>query len=269
MVECAVSWCSEKSGKKTDRQFYQIPFVSTNSSTVKRESSQRRRLGFLMAIGKDSQSDSNVHPYYVCSLHFISGKPADLSDEDNPDWIPTQYLGKSRAEIDVILSATKRRTDTNDKQIQNTEKWMTKIVTDRPAMRHNNTCVNVESAAIKMPEMDITVTTKTVTKLTAVSKPSNDTKSENETVRITLLGKVPQVPCKKKNIARYIIQKQQLTAVEMKKVNNCNLHSTAMSESNILNVTDLKFLNIQNRTNAITIFPTKGKTEISDDDNDS
>ena len=29
----------------------------------------------------------------VCSVHFISGKPAALYDKHNPDWIPNQKMG--------------------------------------------------------------------------------------------------------------------------------------------------------------------------------
>ena len=32
----------------------------------------------------------------ICSRHFISGKPAYLHDETNPDWLPSLHLGHSK-----------------------------------------------------------------------------------------------------------------------------------------------------------------------------
>ena len=32
----------------------------------------------------------------ICSRHFISGKPADLEDETNPDWLPSLNLGYTK-----------------------------------------------------------------------------------------------------------------------------------------------------------------------------
>ena len=54
----------------------------------------------------------------VCSIHFISGKPASLFDETNPDWIPTVNMGyqvyesrNSNADCDCYHRWKRRRLD--------------------------------------------------------------------------------------------------------------------------------------------------------------
>ena len=58
----------------------------------------------------------------ICSKHFVSGKPADLYDETNPDWLPTCYLGhqkKKPASTDRFERRMKRtaaKDNTNDSE---------------------------------------------------------------------------------------------------------------------------------------------------------
>ena len=58
------------------------------------ELTKKRRAGFLAAISREGLEDSRVlEDNRICSRHFISGKPAYLYDEANPDWLPTLHLG--------------------------------------------------------------------------------------------------------------------------------------------------------------------------------
>ena len=41
-------------------------------------------------------TESKLKNERICSKHFVSGRPADLFDELNPDWLPTQNLGHSK-----------------------------------------------------------------------------------------------------------------------------------------------------------------------------
>ena len=55
------------------------------------ELSSRRRAGWLKNINrKDWTPGPGAR---VCSAHFITGKPAPLFDENNPDWTPTVNMG--------------------------------------------------------------------------------------------------------------------------------------------------------------------------------
>ena len=45
----------------------------------------------------------------ICSRHFISGKPATLLDENNPDWLPTLNLGNSKQISDTKARAAEQR----------------------------------------------------------------------------------------------------------------------------------------------------------------
>ena len=48
---------------------------------------------FLMLFQRQDINKDNASKYRVCSRHFLSGKPAALYDEFNPDWLPTLHLG--------------------------------------------------------------------------------------------------------------------------------------------------------------------------------
>nr|CAI5846850.1 unnamed protein product [Callosobruchus analis] len=44
----------------------------------------------------------------MCSKHFISGKPAELSDKLNPDWVPSVDMGYSSIGGSTATSKTER-----------------------------------------------------------------------------------------------------------------------------------------------------------------
>jgi hypothetical protein len=41
-------------------------------------------------------AESKLENERICSRQFISGRPADLSDELKPDWLPTQNWGHTK-----------------------------------------------------------------------------------------------------------------------------------------------------------------------------
>ena len=54
---------------------------------------KKRRAGYLAAIRRDGPGDNNgLENDRICSRHFVTGKPAYLYDEKNPDWLPTLNL---------------------------------------------------------------------------------------------------------------------------------------------------------------------------------
>ena len=96
MVLCAVIGCSKRSGRDKDVSFYRIPKVIAHRGKQEYELTKKRRAGFLAAISRDTKGTHVLENDRICSRHFISGKPAYLYDETNPDWLPTLYLGHSK-----------------------------------------------------------------------------------------------------------------------------------------------------------------------------
>ena len=95
MVLCIVVGCSNRSGRDKGVSFNRIPVIrsaATGRSPREVELSKARRAGFLAAISRDDLTGSKLENERICSRHFVSGKPADLFDELNPDWLPTQHL---------------------------------------------------------------------------------------------------------------------------------------------------------------------------------
>ena len=78
-----------------DVSFYGIPKVSHNKSSNVPELSKKRRAGFLGAICRGNLTEKVLANDRICSRYYVSGKPASLEDETNPDWLPSLLLGHS------------------------------------------------------------------------------------------------------------------------------------------------------------------------------
>ena len=96
MVLCLVLGCSKRSGRDKDVSFFRVPKVIKNRGKQEYELSKRRRDGFLAAISRDGLKKTILDNDRICSRHFISGKPAYLYDQTNPDWLPSLHLGHSK-----------------------------------------------------------------------------------------------------------------------------------------------------------------------------
>ncbi|XP_042148833.1 uncharacterized protein LOC121837302 [Ixodes scapularis] len=100
MVSCVVVGCHNKtqSSKKkkeckvADARFFKIPKVRTRECDTTRTLSARRQREWLKRINR-KDLDADLDKYKVCSRHFVSGAAADLFDDCNPDWAPSQHLG--------------------------------------------------------------------------------------------------------------------------------------------------------------------------------
>lgn len=98
MPMCAMIGCSARSksaAQKTNMEpgigLYCLPKVITRQcGRTKALSEERRRLWLARINRKDMK---NLDYVRVCGRHFISGKPASLMDDTNPDWVPSQHLG--------------------------------------------------------------------------------------------------------------------------------------------------------------------------------
>ena len=89
--------------------FFRIPKVVTNKCKAKEELSRRRRAGFLSAIKRDGLTEKVLSNDRICSRHYPSGKPADLLDENNPDWLPTLNLGHRNSLSESTARAAEER----------------------------------------------------------------------------------------------------------------------------------------------------------------
>ena len=93
MVHCLVIGCTKRSGRDKDVSFYRVPKVIHNKGSRLTQLSRRRREGFIAALSRADLSERVIDNNRVCSRHFLSARPAELEDDLNPDWLPTQHLG--------------------------------------------------------------------------------------------------------------------------------------------------------------------------------
>ena len=93
MVLCIVIGCYKRSGRDKDVSFYRIPKVINTRGKQEYELSKKRRAGYLSAISRDDLTEITLVNERICSRHFVSGKPAYLYDETNPDWLPSLHPG--------------------------------------------------------------------------------------------------------------------------------------------------------------------------------
>ena len=102
MVMCVVMGCSKRSGRDKDVKFFRIPAVQQHKGQKEKELCKRRRDGYLAAISRERISFKILENDCICSRHFISGKPASLHDDTNPDWLPTLNLGHKKFKRESI-----------------------------------------------------------------------------------------------------------------------------------------------------------------------
>lgn len=96
MVICAIVGCSKRSDRDKDVSFYRIPTIRTGRGERELKLSTKCGAGFLTAISRADFTENSIDQAWVCSRHFISGKPVSLHEQLHPDWLPTQNLGHSK-----------------------------------------------------------------------------------------------------------------------------------------------------------------------------
>ena len=62
---------------------------------------------FIAAL-RDDLTEKILRNNRICSQYFIAGKPANLFDETNPDWLPTQTLGHTKKTSPVSVARWER-----------------------------------------------------------------------------------------------------------------------------------------------------------------
>ena len=110
MVICCVVNCFNRSDRGPDFRhnlfsnregehnvsFFRTPAVIRNQGKLEFELSKRRRGGFVAAISREDLDLKDLDKYRICSNHFVSGTPADLTDCTNRDGLPTMNLGRTK-----------------------------------------------------------------------------------------------------------------------------------------------------------------------------
>ncbi|KAF5271423.1 hypothetical protein FQR65_LT17613 [Abscondita terminalis] len=90
---CCIVNCGS-TGLRDNVRFFRIPAILRyKHKSHLTELSTKRREKWLNAIKREDFPESKQKNASVCSKHFISGTPAELTDELNPDWVPTLNLG--------------------------------------------------------------------------------------------------------------------------------------------------------------------------------
>jgi hypothetical protein len=117
-------------GRDDGVTFHCIPSIINNQGEKTKEISSRRRLEWIARINRKDWTPS---PHSrVCSEHFISGKPASLYEENNPDWAPSRKLGyhspgPSIQRFARLESRKRRRIDTIEQNISVEDNGQTQL----------------------------------------------------------------------------------------------------------------------------------------------
>ena len=118
MVICVVLGCSKRSGRDKDVSFYRLHKIIVRKGQRIEQLSRRCREGFMSAISRADLTEKILNNNRICSRHFLSGKPASLEDELNPDWLPTQNLGNSKTRSDARCDRYDRMKRQDERQQQ-------------------------------------------------------------------------------------------------------------------------------------------------------
>ena len=105
-------WLPQAIWSRQGHFFFRIPAVIKHKGPQDLELSKKRRNSFLAVISRKNITESVLSNDRICSRHFLSGKPADLYDINNPDWLPTLHLGHNKSKTTkTLVSLVKERYD--------------------------------------------------------------------------------------------------------------------------------------------------------------
>ncbi|CAN8002812.1 unnamed protein product [Ixodes hexagonus] len=94
MVNCAVYGCNSRTKRSPKDEnfvtvgFFSIPKGVTSQCTKTAALTTARRAEWFRRIRCVDLDESSTH-YRVCGAHFVSGRPAYVMDDLNPDWAPS------------------------------------------------------------------------------------------------------------------------------------------------------------------------------------
>ena len=88
--------CANRGGKNKGTRFFRLPSIIKHQGDRTFELSKKRQTLWLARIKRKDLTSSKYQYVRVRSEHFLSGAPAKLYDEANPDWAPSLKLGYER-----------------------------------------------------------------------------------------------------------------------------------------------------------------------------
>nr|XP_047146385.1 uncharacterized protein LOC124819165 [Hydra vulgaris] len=97
---CAVFGCSNRSNREKGKSFFRLPKVVCNQGDDGKILSKERREKWINAINRVGNYPDVFHTR-ICSDHFISGKPASLFSQNDPDWVPSLNMGHKKFTFEV------------------------------------------------------------------------------------------------------------------------------------------------------------------------
>ncbi|XP_045466386.1 uncharacterized protein LOC123675148 isoform X2 [Harmonia axyridis] len=116
---CCVVDCGNRR-PRDNVKFFRIPAIlNFTHKKVLNELSKLRREKWLSAIRRADLTEKKLKNAVVCSKHFVTGKPAGLEDDRNPDWVPSISMGYTKTASDIGRFNRGR----NRKKLQITEKY--------------------------------------------------------------------------------------------------------------------------------------------------
>ncbi len=107
----------------------------------------------MAAISRVGLTDNIMKNNRICSRHFISGKPADLLDDTNPDWLPTQNLGHSKSRLSsTAIERWNRRNTKQAHKDDSLQKGTSDSVMDKDDSLQKGTSDSVMAAHSDIPD---------------------------------------------------------------------------------------------------------------------
>ncbi|XP_065639959.1 uncharacterized protein LOC136072629 [Hydra vulgaris] len=92
---CAVFGCSNRSNREKGKPFFRLPKVACNQGDDGKILSKERRQKWINATNRVGNYPDILHTR-ICSDHFITGKPASLFSQNDPDWVPSLNMGHKK-----------------------------------------------------------------------------------------------------------------------------------------------------------------------------
>ena len=108
MVICAIVNCHNRSDRDKNIRFFRLPAVISHQGARTLQLSTERQRKWIAKINRKDLPTERYASIRICSRHFVSGSPARLFDEANPDWVPTLSLGYCTGEQPEVVSSTLR-----------------------------------------------------------------------------------------------------------------------------------------------------------------
>ncbi|XP_046634024.1 uncharacterized protein LOC124313247 isoform X4 [Daphnia pulicaria] len=98
--------CFTRWNKNNKRSFYRFPgFTEFHNKAISDKHLIERRRNLWLQLTKGNLGRCNGQ-YFVCSDHFVSGKPAYLYLTEDVDWVPTQNLGSLEQDNHFVSTHT-------------------------------------------------------------------------------------------------------------------------------------------------------------------